>query len=286
MCSACASTSLLLVTLPRVVFYLYIEVGRVKGSYSAARFVRSISYAHVRRREGPGGTSPICDGGSLPPSLSALDLEQQERVQDEEDREEDGRSIEVLLDHRAAAEAAAAGAADAEGTGETRVFPGVQQHEEDHDDRDDDLDGGEEREHERESLASLGFFRLAGVRPVAIAAAIAVPRPVEDLQRLFAQLGVESCEVRVGELARGVVELGVTDLPVLGFLASVGFGADEGAAAPAARGPEGDQGTGQSDDAADPHPGDERVDDHLEGRGGIGLEEAFGHVLGRQRLQL
>ena len=42
--------------------------------------------------------------------------------------------------------------------------------------------------------------------------------------------------------------------------------ATEGAAAAAARGPERDQRPGQGDQAADPHPGDERVDDHLEGR--------------------
>src|SRR5215203_431190 len=214
-----------------------------------------------------------------------LDLEEEERVQDEEDGEEDGRSVEVFLDHGTATEAAATGAADAEGTGEPRVFPGVQKHEEDDDDGDDHLDDGEEREHERESLASLSFFRLAGVHPVAVAVSVPVSSSIEDLQCLLAQLGVEGGKVLVGELAGGVVELGVADLPVLRFLASVGFGADEGAAAASARGPEPDQGAGQGDDAADPHPGDERVDDHLEGRGSVGPEKAFGHVLGRQRLQ-
>ena len=73
-------------------------------------------------------------------------------------------------------------------------------------------------------------------------------------------------EVLVGELAGGVVELGVADLAVLGFLQRVGLGPDEGAAAAAARRPERDQRPRQGDQAADPHPGDQRVDDHLEGR--------------------
>ena len=48
------------------------------------------------------------------------------------------------------------------------------------------------------------------------------------------QLGVEQGEVLVGELAGGMVELGVADLAVLGFLQRVGLGADQGAAATAA----------------------------------------------------
>ena len=64
---------------------------------------------------------------------------------------------------------------------------------------------------------------------------------VEDLDRLLAQLGVEQREVLVGELAGGVVEFGVADLAVLGFLEGlellVGAGGDR---APAARRPEGD----------------------------------------------
>ena len=56
--------------------------------------------------------------------------------------------------------------------------------------------------------------RLLGLRRLA----------VEDLDRLLAQLGVEQREVLVGELAGGVVELGVADLAVLGFLQRVGLG--------------------------------------------------------------
>jgi very-short-patch-repair endonuclease len=77
----------------------------------------------------------------------ALDLQQQEGVQHEQDAEEDGRAVEVLLDHRAAAKAAAAGTADAEGAGQACVFPRVQEDEEDQDHRDDHLDESEECEH-------------------------------------------------------------------------------------------------------------------------------------------
>ena len=64
-----------------------------------------------RRRQRPVGAAP-----------APLDLQQDDRVDDEEDGEEDRRPVEVALDHRAAAEGAAA-AADAEGAGEARVFP-------------------------------------------------------------------------------------------------------------------------------------------------------------------
>ena len=77
----------------------------------------------------------------------SLDLEQQERVQHEDDGEEDGRAVEVALDHRAAADRAAA-TADAEGAGEAGVFARVEQDQEDQHDGDDHLDKSEEREHE------------------------------------------------------------------------------------------------------------------------------------------
>src|SRR4051794_780290 len=55
-----------------------------------------------------------------------------------------------------------------------------------------------------------GGGRLAaGTEPV---------EPLEDLDRLAAKLGVLAAEVLVGELAGGVVELGVADLAVLGLL--------------------------------------------------------------------
>ena len=58
-----------------------------------------------------------------------------------------------------------------------------------------------------------------------------------------------------------------------------------GAAAAAAGGPDRDQRAGQGDQAADPHPGDERVDDHLEGRRRAVGEVALGDPLGGRRLQ-
>jgi hypothetical protein len=47
---------------------------------------------------------------------------------------------------------------------------------------------------------------------------------LEDLNRVAAQFGVLAPEVLVGELARGVVELGVADLAVLGLLARLEVG--------------------------------------------------------------
>ena len=67
-------------------------------------------------------------------------------LSDEEDREEDRRAVEVALDHRAAAEGAAA-AADPEGAREPGVFPRVQEDEEDQDAGDDHLEDCEKRVH-------------------------------------------------------------------------------------------------------------------------------------------
>ena len=78
--------------------------------------------------------------------VASADLQQQEGVEDEEDREEDRRAIQVALDHRAAAEGAAA-AADAKGAREPRVFARMQEHQEDEDDGDDHLQDAEERVH-------------------------------------------------------------------------------------------------------------------------------------------
>ena len=57
--------------------------------------------------------------------------------------------VEVALDHRAAAERAAA-TADAEGAGEARVFSRVQQDQEDQDDGEKYLEDAEERVHGQE----------------------------------------------------------------------------------------------------------------------------------------
>ena len=92
-------------------------------------------------------------GGGRDPRPRAgedLDLQQDDRVDGEEDGEEDRRPIEVALDHRAAAEGAAA-AADAEGAGEAGVFAGVEQDQEDQDPGDDHLQNREEGVHAGQS---------------------------------------------------------------------------------------------------------------------------------------
>jgi hypothetical protein len=58
----------------------------------------------------------------------ASELEQRDRVGEEEHREDDRPAVEVALDHRAAAERSRA-AADAERAREARVLAGVHQHE-------------------------------------------------------------------------------------------------------------------------------------------------------------
>jgi len=69
---------------------------------------------------------------------AALDLEQRDRVREEEHGEDDRPAVEVALDERAAAERSRA-AADAEGPREARVLAGVHEHEQHHHDGDDDL---------------------------------------------------------------------------------------------------------------------------------------------------
>ena len=97
------------------------------------------------------GTSRECAQTRARAAL--LDLEDDDRVHDEEHGEEDGGAVEVALDHRAAADRAAT-AADAEGTGKARVFARVQEHQEDEDDRDDHLKDAENRVHGAECRES------------------------------------------------------------------------------------------------------------------------------------
>ena len=78
--------------------------------------------------------------------------EQEDRVQHEQDREEDRPAVEVALDHRAPAERTLT-AADPESAGQTGVFAGVHQHEEDQDHADRDLDEGEDRFHGLQGIA-------------------------------------------------------------------------------------------------------------------------------------
>ncbi len=70
--------------------------------------------------------------------LEQLDLEQRDRVREEEHGEDDRPTVEVSLHERAAAERSGA-AADAEGPGEARVFAGVHEHEQHKPDREHDL---------------------------------------------------------------------------------------------------------------------------------------------------
>ncbi len=77
------------------------------------------------------------------------DLQQDDRVDRERDREGDRPAVQVALHEGAPTERARAGAADAEGAGEPAVLARVQQHEEDQDEADDDLDHREERVHGR-----------------------------------------------------------------------------------------------------------------------------------------
>jgi hypothetical protein len=66
------------------------------------------------------------------------DPQQNDRVDEQQNREDDRPAVEVTLHHRAAAEGAGA-TADAERTGEPGVLAGVHQHQQDQHDRDDDL---------------------------------------------------------------------------------------------------------------------------------------------------
>ena len=63
------------------------------------------------------------------------DLQQRDRVREEEHGEHDRPAVEVALDHRAAAERPGS-AADAERAGKTRVLAGVHEHEQHQRDRD------------------------------------------------------------------------------------------------------------------------------------------------------
>jgi Major Facilitator Superfamily len=82
-------------------------------------------------------------------SRSGLDLQQDDRVDTERDRERDRPAVQVALDERPAAERARAGAADAERARQPAVLPRMQQHEEHEHDRDEDLQDREERVHGR-----------------------------------------------------------------------------------------------------------------------------------------
>jgi hypothetical protein len=69
---------------------------------------------------------------------AASDVQQRDRVAEEEHREHDRPAVEVALDHRTAAEGSGA-AADAERAGEARVLAGVHEHQQHEHHRDEDL---------------------------------------------------------------------------------------------------------------------------------------------------
>ncbi len=66
------------------------------------------------------------------------DLQQQDRVGEQQQGEHDGPAVEVALDHGATAERTGT-AADAEGSGKPRVLAGVHEHEQDEHDGNHDL---------------------------------------------------------------------------------------------------------------------------------------------------
>src|SRR5262249_11189845 len=96
------------------------------------------------------------------------------------------------------------------------------------------------------------------LRPAAVAIGAAA---LEDLDCFGSQLGVEQGKVLVRELAGRMVELGVADLAVFGFLEGLEIGRDGGPPAWPPRRPDRDQRSGEGNQAADPDPGDQRVDD-------------------------
>ncbi len=78
------------------------------------------------------------------------DLQEDERVHPERDREADRPAVQVALHERAAAERASTGTADAERARQPAVLARVQQHQEDQDKGNDHLSYGENRVHGRE----------------------------------------------------------------------------------------------------------------------------------------
>jgi hypothetical protein len=77
--------------------------------------------------------------GGLRKTGPPLNLQQDDRVDDERHAERHRPAVQVALDEGAAPEGPRTGAADAKRAREARVLARVQQHQEDQDDRDDDL---------------------------------------------------------------------------------------------------------------------------------------------------
>jgi MFS family permease len=113
------------------------ELGFVLAAALAAAAAAAIGLAALRGR----ASRPL--RAAVTGRERRSELQQDDRVRDEQDREQDRPAVQVALHQRAAG--GAARRADAEGAGHARVLPGVQEHQEDHHDRDEDLRDGEDR---------------------------------------------------------------------------------------------------------------------------------------------
>jgi predicted MFS family arabinose efflux permease len=82
-------------------------------------------------------------------ATDGLDLQQDDRVDEQRDAEGDRPAVQVALDQRAAAERAGARAADAEGARQPGILARVQEHQEDEDDGDEHLQDRQKRVHGR-----------------------------------------------------------------------------------------------------------------------------------------
>jgi MFS family permease len=109
------------------------------GARGALLIAAGMQFAAVAAGIALGGLRPSANPAAGLPA-GGLNLEKDDRVDDERDREADRPPIQVPLHERAAAKRARASAADAERAGEPRVLARVQEHQEDQDDRDEDLD--------------------------------------------------------------------------------------------------------------------------------------------------
>jgi hypothetical protein len=109
----------------------------------AARSARGGAAAGAQGDASSSAQAPAPASGSV---RASGEVEQRDRVREEEDGEEDRPAVQVALDHRAAAERPDA-RADAEGAGEAGVLAGVHEHEQDEHHRDQHLEGREDRVH-------------------------------------------------------------------------------------------------------------------------------------------
>src|SRR5437868_6807643 len=124
------------------------------------------------RRASMTGAPSTATSRRSPMARCLTDLEEDDRVEHEGDREADRPAIQVAL-HEGAAAQRARTRADAEGAGEPRVLPRVHEHEEDDDDGDEDLHDGEQGEHA--GYRVLRVVNHSGRGPGASASTVSVP---------------------------------------------------------------------------------------------------------------